>query len=150
MKHGGGCHCKLFSFKSDIDPMLVVQCNCNSCRRLTGSINIGCLYAESEVEFKGETSTYDFADGSGLIKQAHFCPKGHVRVYNKPAPEVMEGMVSTPLGVFNDTNGLVPKVEICREEKLTFLSRSECILESFEGNGIPERLNALLASLDNR
>ena len=52
MKHQGGCHCKQFSFKTDVDPMLVVQCNCKSCRRLTGSINIGCLYADTEIDSK--------------------------------------------------------------------------------------------------
>ena len=62
----------------------------------------------------------------------------------------MEGMVSIPLGCFNNTNELAPKVEIWSEEKLAFLSKSECILESFEGNGIPERLNALLSSLESR
>ena len=38
MKHQGGCHCKQVSFKTVVDPMLVVQCYCKSCRRLTGSI----------------------------------------------------------------------------------------------------------------
>ena len=62
----------------------------------------------------------------------------------------MEGMVSIPSCCFNNTNELAPKVEIWSEEKLTFLSKSDCILESFEGNGIPERLNALLSSLESR
>ena len=52
-----------------------------------------------------------------------------------PAPEVMEGMVSITLGCFNNTNELAPKVEIWSEEKLAFLSKSECVLEAFEGNG---------------
>ena len=88
MKHQGGCHCKEFSFETDIDPMLIVQCNCKSCRRITGSINIGCLYAETEVEFMGETSVYEFAGGSGFINKAYFCSKCHVRVYNRPAPDL--------------------------------------------------------------
>ena len=150
MKHQGGCHCQQFSFETDIDPMLIVQCNCKSCRRITGSINIGCLYVETEVKFMGETNVYEFAGGSGFINKACFCAKCHVRVYNKPAPEVMEGMVSIPLGCFNKTDGLAPKVEIWSEEKLTFLPKYDCVLESFEGNGIPERLNALLSSLENR
>ena len=150
MKHQGGCHCQQFSFETDIDPMLIVQCNCKSCRRITGSINIGCLYGETEVKFMGETNVYEFAGGSGFINKACFCAKFHVRVYNKPAPEVMEGMVSIPLGCFHKTDGLAPKVEIWSEEKLTFLSKSECILEAFEGNGIPEGLNALLSSLESR
>ena len=62
----------------------------------------------------------------------------------------MEGMVSIPLGCFNNTIELAPKVEIWSEEKLTFLSKSECVLEIFEGNGIPERLNAHLSNLETR
>ena len=52
MKHQGGCNFKQLSLKTDFDPMLVVQCNCKSCRRLTGSINIGCLYADTESILK--------------------------------------------------------------------------------------------------
>ena len=75
MKHQGGCHCKEFSFGTDIDPMLIVQCNCKSCRRITGSINIGCLYAETEVDFIGETSVYQLAGGSRFIHKAYFRSK---------------------------------------------------------------------------
>jgi len=85
----------------------------------------------------GETIVYDFAGGNGFINKAFFCAKWHVKVYNKPAPEVIEGMVSIPVGCFKKKGGLVPKVEIRSEGKLTFLSKSECVLESFEGNGIP-------------
>ena len=150
MKHQGGCHCKQFRFKTDVDPMLVVQCNCKSCRRLTSSVNIGCLYADTEIDFEGETNVHKFAGGSGFINKAYFCSKCNARVYNKPAPEVMEGMESSPSGCFKNTSELAPKVEIWGEEKLTFLSKSKCILESFEGNVIPERLTALLLSLGSR
>ena len=62
----------------------------------------------------------------------------------------MEDMVSIPLGCFNKTDRLVPKVEIWGEEKLSFLSKSECVLEIFEGNGIPQSLNSLLSNLETR
>ena len=62
----------------------------------------------------------------------------------------MEGMVSIPLDSFNNTNELAPKVEVWSEEKPAFLSKSEYVFKAFEGNGIPERLNALLASLESR
>ena len=72
MKHQGGCHCKQFSFKTDFDPMLVVQCNCKSCRRLTGSINIGCLYADTEIDFEGETNIYDLPAAMDLSTKPIF------------------------------------------------------------------------------
>ena len=59
-------------------------------------------------------------------------------------------MVSITLGCFNNANELAPEVEIWSEEKLAFLPKSKCILEAFEGNGIPEKLNALLSSLESR
>ena len=108
-----------------------------SCRRITGSINIGCLYGETEAKSMGKTNVYDCAGGNGFINKAFFCAKCHVKVYNKPALEVIEGIVCIPVGCFKRTDGLVPKFEIRSEGKLTYLSKSECVLESFEGNGIP-------------
>ena len=105
MKHQGGCLCQQFSFETDIDQMLIVQCNCKRYRRITGSINIGCLYGETEVIFMSETNVYEFADGSGFINKACFYAKCYVRVYNKPAPEAMKDMVSIPLGCLNKPMG---------------------------------------------
>ena len=74
MKHQGGCNCRECSFETDIDPMQIVQCNCENCRYITGSINIGIFYAETEIEFM-EQSVYDFSAGKGVINEAHFCSK---------------------------------------------------------------------------
>ena len=89
--------------------MLIAQCNCKRCRRVTGSINIGCLYLETEVEFMGEATVYDFAGGSGFINEVYFCSKCHIKVYNRSATEVIEVMVSVPLGWFKK-NDLAPSV----------------------------------------
>ena len=91
--------------------MLVVQCNCTGYRRFTGSINIACLYADTEVDFEGATNTYEFAGGS-KFSTSQFLLNMQRIFFNKPAPELMEGMVSIPLGCFNNTNELAPRVEI--------------------------------------
>ena len=81
---------------------------------------------------------------------AHTCKNCHVRVYNKPAPEVMDGIVSIPMGCFDKPDKLEPKVEMWTMEKLSFLNKSDSIVESFEGNAITERLMALLKSMEER
>ena len=92
MKHKGGCHCNQFSFETDMHSMLIVQCNCKNCRCITGTIAIGCLYGETEIDFSGENNVYEFVGGSGFINKAHFSTKCHIRVFNRPAPEIMECM----------------------------------------------------------
>ncbi len=150
MKHHGGCHCGQFKFETDFDPMFIIQCNCTNCRRISGSYALHCPYGESEVTFSGETNTYSFKGGSGYESVAHTCKNCHVRVYNKPAPEVMDGIVSIPLGGFDTADKLVPKAEMWTTEKLSFLNKSDSIVESFEGNAITERLMALLKSMEER
>jgi len=150
MKHHGGCHCGQFKFETDLDPMFIIQCNCTNCRRISGTYALQCPYGESEVTFSGETNTYPFKGGSGYETVAHTCKNCHVRVYNKPAPEVMDGIVSIPLGGFDTADKLVPKAEMWTMEKLSFLNKSDSIVESFEGNAITERLMALLKSMEER
>ena len=40
MKHRGNCHCGHVSHETDLDPMVIVQCHCASCRRLTGAVSV--------------------------------------------------------------------------------------------------------------
>ena len=48
----------------------------------------------------GEATVYDFAGGSRFINEVYFCSKCHIKVYNRSPTEVIEGMVSVPLGWF--------------------------------------------------
>ena len=56
VNHTGKCHCGNVTFETDLDPMLSMQCNCSSCRNLTGSVNMGMYYQEDEVSFQGNRS----------------------------------------------------------------------------------------------
>ncbi|MGB1155144.1 MAG: hypothetical protein ACPG4F_13300 [Paracoccaceae bacterium] len=62
----GGCHCGDVSLKTNFDPMLVAQCNCGRCRQLFGTVNVGMMYAEDQIEFSGSMSHYKFTGGSGM------------------------------------------------------------------------------------
>ena len=84
------------------------------------------------------------------MNTVHFCTHCHVRCKTNPAPEVMEGMVGIPLGIFDTAKELPPKAEIWTSEKLPFLKTDDCIFESFEDSGIVERLTALLGTLESR
>ena len=149
-KHTGSCLCGQYSFETELDPMLFIQCNCTKCRKLSGSYQIGCLYSVEEIQEKGDTSSYAFEGGSGFINTVHFCIHRHARCKTHPAAEIMEGMVGIPLGIFDTAKNLSPKAEIWTSEKLPFLKTDDCVSESFEDSGIAERLTALPENLDNR
>ena len=106
MKHTGGCLCGQYKFETELDPMLIIQCNCSKCRKLSGSYQIGCLYSEDEIQESGETAIYEFEGGSGFVNTVHFCTNCHVRCKTHPAKEVMDGMVGIPLGIFDTAKSL--------------------------------------------
>ena len=56
VKHTGGCHCGKFRFTTDYDTLLVIQCNCNRCRRLMGTLNVFAVFGKEEIEFVGKTT----------------------------------------------------------------------------------------------
>ena len=68
-----------------------------------------------------------------------------------PAKQVMEGMVGLPLGTFGNAKSISPKIQIWTSEKLDFLTKPNSgVEESFEDSGIPERLMAVLANMEDR
>ena len=52
IKHTGGCYCKNITHSTEYDPMLVFNCHCLTCKKLTGaSMATVVVFYESEVEF---------------------------------------------------------------------------------------------------
>ena len=148
MKHSGSCHCKAVTFETDLDPMLVYQCNCNNCRRLTGGLRVACMYATDEIEFSGETDVYTYSGGSGKNIHSHFCKICNANVYY--LLEAMDGIISVPLGEFDNAHKFIPKLEIWTSTKLEWIKDSGCIIERVEDSGVLERLMNLLEKLENR
>ena len=65
-KQTGGCHCGAIKFKSDLDPMMVGKCNCERCRRLTGTFAVAAFYSEDEIIIEGGTAELTELDRNWL------------------------------------------------------------------------------------
>ena len=109
-KHTGGCYCGAIKFSTELDPMMVGQCNCNRCRRLFGTLAIGVFYAEDEITIEGDISSYGFEGGSGMPVTTHFCNKCGCSIFGKA--DFFPSMITMVLGAFDDPHAFKPKVEI--------------------------------------
>ena len=44
-EHNGGCHCGKVKFTAK-DPIISVACNCQRCRKLSGSLHLGVIFSK--------------------------------------------------------------------------------------------------------
>ncbi|HEY1288577.1 MAG TPA: GFA family protein [Burkholderiales bacterium] len=72
----GGCTCGSVRFELAGDPVWVLACHCDSCKKRTGSAyGISAMFENSSVkEFVGETKTYCRTGDSGNQVRYEFCP----------------------------------------------------------------------------
>tara|TARA_B100001057_G_C22760472_1_gene915554 strand:- start:776 stop:1231 length:456 start_codon:yes stop_codon:yes gene_type:complete len=149
-KYTGGCHCEAWDFETDREPMFLYQCNCESCRRLNGSLSIGACYREGEFRLEGgEEVRYDYKGGSGQMMFTSFCPECHVRLAVRP--EILPELVFIPLGIFSDPNIFKRiNLEIWTSTKLNVIHDQNCMDLSVADSGTAERIGAFLEALDTR
>ena len=88
-------------YRLELNPMLIIQCKCSNCRKLSGSYQIEYLYSVLEIEGTGETASYSFEGGGEYMNTVHFYAGCHVSCKTNPPTEVIEGMVGIPLGTFD-------------------------------------------------
>jgi len=148
MKYGGHCHCSQVKFETDLLPMIVAQCNCTSCRRLTGIVGVRAMYGQDEVNWNGALSEYVYQGGSGGNIYTQHCPNCHTNVY--ATLDAIEGVYSIPMGMFSDPTILKPKLEIWTDAKLSWLKDDGCIADSVPDSGVQERIMSLLEGIEDR
>ena len=124
--------------------MMIFQCNCTRCRRMSGTVSVGAMYANSEVKITGTPKKYTCNGGSGMLVHNHFCPECGARVYTMP-----EAMGIT-LGAFDDSLQFEPRAEIFANYKMKWLNDNGCIKESFEEGAVAERIQLLMENLEQR
>ncbi len=149
IKHQGGCHCGNIRYSTTYDPMLVMACHCRTCNKISGvGTTVFAVYAEGEVDFEGELTTYPYRGESGQFVHQGFCAKCGNNIYGNP--EILEGVMFLHLGSFDNPLAFTPKVEIWNKTKPTWFSGAGCVVESFEDNGTIERIQILMENMDQR
>ena len=148
IKHQGGCHCGGIRFSTEYDPMLVMQCNCISCRKISGAMTVSACFAEDEIEMTGKCKEYTYPGGSGMPFHRGFCENCGQYVYGKPT--AFEGFIVMTLGSFDDPHQFEPKMEIHTINKLKWLKDNGCLKDSFEEGATVERMEAMMENLEQR
>ena len=74
MKFSGHCLCGQVSYKSYAEPVLILNCHCEDCRRSTGAVyGTNVMVAEDQLEIHGKVSTFSHKAKSGNTMTKRFC-----------------------------------------------------------------------------
>ena len=74
MKFSGQCLCGQVSYKSYVEPVLILNCHCEDCRRSTGAVyGTNVMVAEDQLEILGKVSTFSHQAKSGNTMTKRCC-----------------------------------------------------------------------------
>jgi len=148
IKHQGGCHCGQVKFRTDYDPLLVTQCHCQRCRRLSGTMTFYTIFGDDEVLFEGKMGQYDFLGGSGMPMRLFFCQQCSTKLYY--AADVFEGFKLIVTGSFDNSSDFEPQAEVFTNNKMNWLRDNGCIQYRFPEAGLYDRLQIMIDNLEKR
>ena len=131
IKHTGSCYCRSITHSTEYDPMLVFNCHCLACKKLTGaSMGTAAVFYESEVQFTGDMKLFQLNGGSGNSVYKYFCENCGCRIMTKV--DLIEGLIYVDFGTFDDWNSFKPKVELWNEYKSDWVGEFDCVSTVFE------------------
>ena len=79
----GGCACGAIRYEIDAEPLLMSDCQCRDCQRISGTGHGSYLSFEGrdKVTLSGEAQCRDSTGDSGNVKTRAFCPTCGSPVY---------------------------------------------------------------------
>ena len=149
IKHQGGCYCGQIRFTTEFDPMLVMNCHCRTCKKISGAnLSSFAAFYESEILITGDRQSFEYKGTNGKKMEKEFCGQCGSQIFTRP--ELIEGMVYLNLGNFYDWEAFKPKVEIWTDYKSSWLGKFDCVAETFVDNGALEKIQMFMENLDQR
>ncbi|HTT96624.1 MAG TPA: GFA family protein [Rhizomicrobium sp.] len=108
------CSCGQLRVTCDGEPAKVSLCNCNECRRRTGSaFGIAAFYPREKIAVEGSASKFRRNSDSGFPVLFHFCPACGSSVYWEPQRK--PDMIAIAAGAFADPNYPMPEQSVSDE-----------------------------------
>ena len=117
----GGCACGQIRYTSEADPVMVVNCYCEDCRKTSGgAFSFNLVMPAGSVTVTGADATY--LDGNGASGQPfsrHFCP--NCGTHFRSEGEGHEGIEMIKAGTLDHPEGFTPMAHIWVEQKLPWV-----------------------------
>jgi hypothetical protein len=126
-RYRGGCSCGAVRFELADDPLWVLLCHCDACKKRTGSAyGISVMVENASVKaFTGKTQSYVRTGDSGLSVRYEFCPNcGTTLRWHVTLVPNCEGFAG---GTFDQPNDLKIAAEMYTDEALPW-ARLDCEL----------------------
>lgn len=108
----GGCHCGALRYEVRAAPLMVYNCHCRFCQKISGSaFNVSVTIAEPSFHFtRGEPAKIEWPSDAGSTRIGWFCSNCGGRIVQGSNPS--KGVLSLRAGTLDDTSWVEPVGDI--------------------------------------
>lgn len=108
----GGCHCGALRYSLSAAPLMIYNCHCTNCQKITGSaFTVAATVPEAAFAFtNGAPKRTEWKADSGAVRYGLFCGDCGSRIANGAVPS--GGFLSLRAGTFDDTKWVEPVGDI--------------------------------------
>jgi hypothetical protein len=115
-EYTGKCLCGEITYTAIGQPVVVAQCHCEECRRLSGTGHtVGAMFASEAVTVSGKLSDFSYSSDKGSKVTKAFCATCGSPIYGKNSR--LPDHLTLPLGTMDDASGLNVEVVIFERDK---------------------------------
>lgn len=108
----GGCQCGALRYEVSAPPLMIYNCHCTNCQKITGSaFVVSATVQEAAFKFtRGEPTVFEWTSDAGNNRFGWLCGKCGSRIANGQKPST--GLLSLRAGTFDDTSWVEPVGDI--------------------------------------
>lgn len=115
-KYTGKCLCGEVTYVAYGQPIVVAQCHCEQCRRLSGTGHtVGAMFVSDAVAVSGKLSEFKYSSDKGSEVTKLFCANCGSPIYGKNTR--IPGHLPLTLGTMDDASELSVEVVIFERDK---------------------------------
>ncbi|WP_370739212.1 GFA family protein [Roseisalinus antarcticus] len=116
MSIAGKCLCGAVTYTADRSPVIVAQCHCEECRRLSGTGHtVGAMFRASQVAVTGKLGEFRYVSDRGSEVTRAFCVNCGSPIYGKNTRS--PDHLTLSLGTMDQATGLDVEVVIFERDK---------------------------------
>ncbi len=124
-KFTGGCMCGAVRYEASGDPISVIFCHCESCRKHTGAPVVALAgFKLEQVRFTlGERATYESTPGV----QRGFCGRCGTPLTWEGDGDELGPLIEIHVGTTDDPNKLAPQLHVHYAERIPWFEVSDAL-----------------------